>query len=157
MTTEQGWKMSEAESYLRRVRGAQHRIRTLTASISDIYCEIEGIKAIDYSSIRVTGGGSPDAMAALISEKDQRMRECQEKAHDLECEVRRAQLALSRMADQSYAALLECHYINGLSWIETARDLGYSVSHAHRLKEPALVAFHEVMPVRDKVELPSAI
>ena len=44
-----------------------------------------------------------------------------------------------------YEFILESRYINGLTWVEIADEMGYSVRHVHRLHEKALEEFADIM------------
>lgn len=151
------WKVLEAQSYLKSVSGAQKRIRSLAETIAEIYLDIANIKAIDYSFDRTDGGATSDALVSLLSDKDERMKECQRQAHELECKVRRALYVFERMEDQTHASILESHYVNGKTWEETAEMTGYSIQSIHKMRETALLGFYEVMIDKDKVHIPNAI
>lgn len=157
MTPEQElWRTSEAADYLSKVKGAQFRIQSLADQIADIYEEIAGIKAVDYSVDRVDGGCPAYIIEAMLDDKDERMKECQRQAHDLECLVRRVDYILGRMDDQLHASILEMHYVNGKPWDEIAEAVSYSSQHIYRLRFDALLCFYDCMFEKD-TEIPDAL
>lgn len=148
------WKASEAHSYLSRARGAQARIQTLAATIADIYEEIIGIKAVDYSGERVSGGLPSEILEQMLDDKQQRQAECQAQAHEAECLLRRIAYCLGKMDDQLYAAILEDHYINGNEWYVVAEHMNYSLRNIHNIRFMALLEYYDCMVDND---IPSAI
>ena len=153
-TDSEAWRASEAHAYLCKARGAQRRIQTLADTIADLYDEIAGIKAVDYSVDRVDGGKPSDFIEQMLDDKDARMRECQEQAHDCECMLRRITYCLGKMSDQLYASILEDHYINGNEWYIVAEHANYSLRNIHNIRFMALLDYYDCMTDND---IPSAI
>lgn len=150
------WRASEAHAYLSKARGAQRRIQTLADTISDLYTEIAGLKAVDYSVDRVNGSFASDLLESMLDDKDERMKECQKQAHECECTLRRIVYILGKMDEQLYASVLEDYYINGNEWHIVAEHVNYSVQHLHRIRFVALLDFYDCMFEKD-TEIPSAI
>lgn len=150
------WKVDEAATYLSQIKGAQSRIQTLADTIADIYNEIAGIKAMDYSNDRVGGGAVSYLLEQMLDDKDQRMKECQQQAHEMECRVRRVTYILGKMDDQFHASILEAHYINGNEWHIVAKSTNYSVDNIFKIRINALMEFYDCM-FDNETEIPSAI
>lgn len=157
MATEyERWKADEAAAYLSHVKGAQARIQTLADTIADLYDEIAGIKAVDYSQDRVDGGVVSYLLEQMLDDKQQRMDQCQTQAHDMECRVRRVTYILGRMDDQFHASILEAHYVNGDDWHTVAERANYSTQHIFRIRFDALLGFYDCMFERE-TDIPNAI
>lgn len=150
------WKASEAAAYLSKVKGAQARIQTLADTIADLYEEIAGIKAVDYSADRVAGGAISYLLEQMLDDKQQRMEACQQQAHEMECRVRRVTFLLGRMDDQFHASILEAHYVNGMDWNSIAEMVNYGTTRLFEIRFMALVEFHECMGM-DATQIPDAL
>lgn len=158
MTDEyQQWLISQAHDYLTQVRGAQARINSLASSMAEIYIDIANIKAIDYSIEKTSGGEKKNLLVDFLNDKDERLREMQRQAHELELKVRRALYCLGKMEDQDLASILEEHYINRKSWQEISVVLSLTDRGIRRRKARALIAFYNELHPQDKTEIPESI
>ena len=92
------------------------------------------------------GGGRPsgevrrgESFAALSAEVDDELR----RLDDIRAE---AVAVISRIEDNTLAALLLAYYVNGMSWAEVSRELHYSYEHVReRLHRKALLAVSRVI------------
>lgn len=150
------WKADEAAAYLSRVKGAQARIQSLADTMADIYDEIAGIKAVDYSTERVDGGAVSYLLEQMLDDKQQRLDECQSQAHDMECKVRRVTYILGKMDDQLHASILEAHYINGKEWHMVAKAVNYGIDNIFKIRVQALIGFYDCMFENDS-DIPEAV
>lgn len=150
------WKAEEAAAYLSAVKGAQARIRSLADTMADIYAEMEGIRAVDYSTERVDGGAVSYLLEQMLDDKQQRLDECQGQAHEMECRIRRATYVLGRMEDQLHASILEAHYINGHEWHHVAKSVNYGIDNIFKIRVQALIGFYDCMFESD-AEIPGAV
>lgn len=150
------WKADEAAAYLSRVKGAQARVKSLADEMVDIYEEIAGLKAIDYTKDRVDGGAISYLLEQMLDDKDQRLHDCQRQAHDLECLLRRVTYILDKMDDQFHASILERHYVNGIGWRTVAIDAGYAEASIFDIRIIALNGFYDCMFAQDS-EIPDAL
>ena len=150
------WRADAAHRYLCKARGAQRRIQTLADTIADLYEEMAAIKAVDYSVDRVDGGAPSDMLERMLDDKDRRMQECQDQAHQQEALLHRITYILGKMDDQLYASVLEDYYINGHEWYLVAEHHHYSTQHIHRIRFMALLEFHDCMFDED-AEIPDAL
>lgn len=149
------YRADEAERHLSRIKGYRSRISTLADTIANLYADVENIKAVDYTLDRVAGGSPSEVLESMLDDKDARMVECQQQAHELECRVRRVMYVLGRMEDQFHASVLEAHYVNGEEWRAVAERVGYAEQHIYRIRFDALIGYYESMG-RD-AEIPDAL
>ena len=155
---EQRWHAHQAALYLDHVKGMSDRIKGLNWSIEELEAVAGGIKAIDYSKdsvqVSATDGAMTENIAKLIELKEDRER----KRRVYEAELEAVTRALDRMRNQSYAALLDMHYIGGATWQEVADELHYSKRGILKVRQKALAMFYDHMPQAQRfADVPKAL
>lgn len=101
---------------LRRYRGLQENIRVIEAEIKSMYYPIHSPSLASTGKPTEAGDPTVKAVRRILAKRETLSR----KYDELDAEAHRIEEWTSNLEDDHIAAIVRCHYLNGLSWKETA-------------------------------------
>lgn len=148
------FKLYASQRYFEHVRSLEMLSNAALAEIKRARdkLDIAGVSYENYGHGSPTDSKIPDGIANLyevIDKVDSQMVEYSE-------EKNKAESVVDQVPDARYKCVLRCHYLNGLTWHQTAKVINYSKQHCFRLREPALMAAFPYIPYEWKTNLPKA-
>lgn len=137
--------MDVAHSHLSKVRGLMARQRSARDALEQQISIRDNLQAIDYATTKVAGTSPDDRLVEIIERLDDLIAQYRAALADWVCSVDHTRVILQRMDSQLYAAMLESHYIDGITWAQTGEHMGYSEDGMYKLRPYALIGFYDAM------------
>ena len=142
-----------ARTYLVHVKSTYLTVATIRSELASIDRELDGVDGIDYTRDRVTGSASDDGMVALLERRDSLKAELEAELMDCLQLQADAHRALRNVSEPGRSALT-LHYLEGMTWTDTAARLGYSVAHVKG--DVATQGLVELFPHIPRLRMPDA-
>lgn len=133
---------TEVENFLYSTRNLQFTINEMKKTIELYKRDISGLKAVDYSKSKISGGGVHD-VGDTVEKVEHTITKM---LYDQLAALNR--LMVMRMATQEIAALLHedktmqglivARYVNCRSWADIAHDLNYGIDNVYKIHRKAI-------------------
>ena len=128
---------------LKRYRGMELEMKMIERKMAALRRRAESPGGAAFSHAPGRGGerhGFADCVAELVELQEL----YDERAHAMTADMLRIVGAIGRVSDPVERVLLELRYVDGLSWLEIMRQIGYEESQTHRIHGRALAHIREV-------------
>ena len=146
-------KAAYAEKYAEKTAGAAARAKTYGILIRELERDCSGLSGVAYDGI----GYSPNVYVDGVHDQAIRSSSSLERwkvgKEEAEKDLAEASEAIKAVGNDCYRLILELKYLDLLEWKAIASAIGYSVSTAMHMKQPALAALHDVMPVEYRIPI----
>lgn len=167
MTPSEQYRADQVRPWLESVRGAAIRMRKARAMAEMLVQMAEGVGAVDYSRVRVDGGGHGTELADRMDGIARARMEADAAVATYRAEVDDAAARLSRL-DPEHFMVLAAYYLEGA---ETLAKAGERVAKMqacsglapirgrtiYKRHDAALVAAYDVIPTEWRDPRPSAV
>lgn len=132
-----------AREFLEKLRSLDEHVRVLKLTYSQLKADIKGLKAVDYSKDRITGGKGSDIsdLIVLCEAKEEEVKEAI--AERLRMKAKAIEL-IGSVNDKVSCSILLLRYVNNRSWEVIRSYLHYAESQAYYLHRKAVREFTEV-------------
>lgn len=152
------YKREQARSYLRKVNACRKRLVALEAEAKAILEDAAGLKAVDYSAVRVSSSPSDDAMVNAIAKLEKIVEVRTSEAVVLADTIAECGVCLESLGGRE-STLLRMHYVAGMSLTEIGKldEWKHDKKYMSVLHLQALESFYDHMPHSERDPLPSAI
>lgn len=132
-----------AREFLEKLRSLDKHVRVLKLTYSQLKADIKGLKAVDYSKDRITGGQVRDISDLIVR--------CEAKEEEVkEAIVERLQMKakaielIGNVDDPVSCSILLLRYVNNRNWEVIRSYLHYAESQTYYLHRKAVREFTEV-------------
>ena len=141
--------MSEAKYLLQKIAFLDAEINSLIREHESVKSTL--LKATDYSN-------EPVATTKRNTSEDKLIK-LADKSSDIDLKI--DELVdfkitmgnyINQLEDERHRVILREHYINGLSFLEISKNLGYTERHLYRIHGDALLKFQDIL--KDGIESP---
>lgn len=141
--------MSEAKYLLQKIAFLDAEINSLIREHESVKSTL--LKATDYSN-------EPVATTKRNTSEDKLVK-LADKSSDIDLKIN--ELVdfkitmgdyINQLEDERHRVILREHYINGLSFLEISKNLGYTERHLYRIHGDALLKFQDIL--KDGIESP---
>ena len=141
--------MSEAKYLLQKIAFLDAEINSLIREHESVKSTL--LKATDYSN-------EPVATTKRNTSEDKLIK-LADKSSDIDLKIN--ELVdfkitmgnhINQLEDERHRVILREHYINGLSFLEISKNLGYTERHLYRIHGDALLKFQDIL--KDGIESP---
>lgn len=141
-----------AKEYLNQARKIDLQLHAKEMMRAQLEADILTIRATDYSSDRVSCGGSRDTSdkVAQLVDMQREIDQAWDQLIDLRHEIA-AQIA--KLPDNDQRVLLEYRYLANLKWEEIAVAMHYSWQYLHKIHAKALRSMAEILKKGDEMRL----
>ena len=132
-----------AKEFLEKMRSLDEHVRVLKLTYRQLKADIKGLKAVDYSKDRITGGKVSD-ISDLIVRCEAKEEEVKEAIVErLRMKAKAIEL-IGNVDDQVSCSILLLRYVNNRSWEVIRSYLHYAESQTYYLHRKAVREFTEV-------------
>lgn len=132
----------KAKEYLSQVYYLSEELRQNQTRLEELETEIGGLKAIDYSGVKVQTSPK-DKLVECIDKLSEIYGDIMDETVKLQLMKRRVQNEINSLEDPSYIGVLSRRYIEEKKWELIAVEMGYGIRWVHRLHGMALQAFED--------------
>lgn len=133
-----------AKECLEGLRDMRIRLRRLERDIKELREKLYGIKAVDYSKERVTGG-EPSDLADQIGLYNEKLEQSKREWKQLDVYIDAVDALINQIKSEQLRVLLHERYVNGGSWEEVAYVVGVSREWIRkRMHRDALKEFEKI-------------
>lgn len=141
------YRIGQAEAWLEKVRKAVSYAARLEESAAAQYALADGLKAMDYSKVRVSTSATPDAIPNAVMNHMSMGESFQRIADDARARATEAAEAIAKLDDPTEAAALHLYYVDALeTWDDVSTAMGFNYDAIMKLRRRALYHAYEVMP-----------
>ena len=141
--------MSEAKYLLQKIAFLDAEINSLIREHESVKSTL--LKATDYSNEPVATTKRNTSEDKLIKLAD-KSSEIDSKVDELvDFKIKMGDY-INQLEDERHRVILREHYINGLSFLEISKNLGYTERHLYRIHGDALLKFQDIL--KDGIESP---
>ena len=141
--------MSEAKYLLQKIAFLDAEINSLIREHESVKSTL--LKATDYSNEPVATTKRNTSEDKLIKLAD-KSSEIDSKVGELVDFKITMGNYINQLEDERHRVILREHYINGLSFLEISKNLGYTERHLYRIHGDALLKFQDIL--KDGIESP---
>ena len=141
--------MSEAKYLLQKIAFLDAEINSLIREHESVKSTL--LKATDYSNEPVATTKRNTSEDKLIKLAD-KSSEIDSKVDELVDFKIKMGDHINQLEDERHRVILREHYINGLSFLEISKNLGYTERHLYRIHGDALQKFQDIL--KDGIESP---
>ena len=141
--------MSEAKYLLQKIAFLDAEINSLIREHESVKSTL--LKATDYSNEPVATTKRNTSEDKLIKLAD-KSSEIDNKVGELVDFKIKMGDHINQLEDERHRVILREHYINGLSFLEISKSLGYTERHLYRIHGDALLKFQDIL--KDGIESP---
>ena len=150
--------IGQAEAWLEKVRKSAAYARQLEESAAAQYALADGLKAMDYSRVRVQAPSTPDAIPDAVAAHIEMGEKFAEIAQDAKKWAIEAAEAMAQMEDPTEATCLHLYYIDALDgWDDVCKRMNYTYDGMMKLRRRALLHVYDVMPYMEREPIQPAI
>lgn len=151
------YRIDQAEAWLLKVRRLVGYERAMRDAAESQFALADGLKGIDYASIRVSTSADGDAIPRAVEAHIVAAEDLEAIAEDAAGRVRSAAAALDSMDDPTEAAALASYYIACKTWEQVCVDMAYTWQGMMTLRRRALLHAYDVMPHTERDPFVSAL
>lgn len=142
------YRAARAEAYLLHVAGLRARMEAARLEAEAARAEADMLAATDPSRRSGMPDRGDDAMADAVCRMSERAAAAALAVCEYDAERAEAHEAVMSLPDPRLSLVLSAHYLHGLTWSDTAKRAGYSLSGAMALRKRALSELYDRMPHR---------
>lgn len=154
----QRYRISQASSWLERVRKLVGYRDSLEASAAAQLEAADNLRGMDYSAVHVQTSPTADAIPNAIIRHEEAADAFRAIADDAAARMVQAARALAQMTDPNEARALHLYYVDALDgWERVCVEMGYSYDGMMKLRRRALLHAFDVMPHIERDALPPAL
>ena len=153
----QRYRHEQASHYLAHITRVLKREKELKERVDTARANMEYLRGIDYSGVRVQTSCRGDKMADDVANVIDYTIEAIAAISDAVDERRRATEVFERLSRAEYEIVLKYRYLHEWDWGEIAGKMNYSCQHIMRLHRLAVIELYEFMPCEFRDPLPQAI
>ncbi len=147
----------QAHAWLASVEADAERVDELEAVIEQARDRASGMRGIDYSSLKVSGGGGPyDRMAESVAAVQEQVAAYCRQLADLTARQADAHRRLAPLKPEQRGCLVR-HYLLGRPWPQVCGEMGYTYDGMMKLRRRSLVSAYAVMPASERDPVQRAI
>lgn len=152
------YRIDQAEAWLSKVRKVVGYAKKLEEQAANQYARADGLKAIDYSAIRVSMPLYVDQIPDAIAAHEEAGDSISVIARSARERVEQAEAALSRMDNLHEVTCLRLYYISTIgTWEQVGDAMGYRRDGMMTLRRKALLHAYDVMPYTEREPVHPAI
>lgn len=154
------WMADQADGWLRDARNAWKECARLQAMARDAREMADGLRSVRYDVVG-RGPGMAHGDDGIV-ERISRFEAIEERYRDAlidACDKRtEAWETIDAVSDVTGRLLLQCYYIDCMTWEQSAERVGYSYQYAVQvIRVRALAEVYELMPDSARERIPAAI
>ena len=139
--------IGQAEAWLEKVRKSAAYARQLEESAAAQYALADGLKAMDYSRIRVAVSATPDAIPNAVANHVEMGDKFKQISDDAKRRMTEAAVAIAQLDDPTESTCLHLYYVDALeTWEHVCVKMHYSYDGMMKLRRRAVLHAYEVMP-----------
>jgi hypothetical protein len=151
------YRIGQAEAWLEKVRKAVAYAARLEESAAAQYALADGLKAMDYSKVRVSTSATPDAIPNAVMNHMSMGESFQRIADDARARATEAAEAIAKLDDPTEAAALHLYYVDALeTWEHVCVRMHYTYDGMMKLRRRAVLHAYDVMPHAEREPMPPA-
>ena len=141
--------MSEAKYLLQKIAFLDAEINSLIREHESVKSTL--LKATDYSNepVATTKRNTSEDKLIKLADKSSDIDLKIEELVDFKITMGNH---INQLEDERHRVILREHYINGLSFLEISKNLGYTERHLYRIHGDALLKFQDIL--KDGIESP---
>ena len=141
--------MSEAKYLLQKIAFLDAEINSLIREHESVKSTL--LKATDYSNepVATTKRNTSEDKLIKLADKSSEIDLKIDELVDFKITMGNH---INRLEDERHRVILREHYINGLSFLEISKNLGYTERHLYRIHGDALQKFQDIL--KDGIESP---
>ena len=150
--------IGQAEAWLEKVRKSAAYARQLEESAAAQYALADGLKAMDYTRIRVSVSSTPDAIPNAVANHVDMGDKFKEISDDAKRRVTEAAVAIAQLDDPTESTCLHLYYVDSLNgWDDVCERMNYTYDGMMKLRRRALFHAYDVMPYMEREPMQPAI
>ena len=141
--------MSEAKYLLQKIAFLDAEINSLIREHESVKSTL--LKATDYSNepVATTKRNTSEDKLIKLADKSSEIDLKIDELVDFKITMGNH---INQLEDERHRVILREHYINGLSFLEISKNLGYTERHLYRIHGDALLKFQDIL--KDGIESP---
>ena len=141
--------MSEAKYLLQKIAFLDAEINSLIREHESVKSTL--LKATDYSNepVATTKRNTSEDKLVKLADKSSEIDSKVDELVDFKIKMGDH---INQLEDERHRVILREHYINGLSFLEISKNLGYTERHLYRIHGDALQKFQDIL--KDGIESP---
>ena len=141
--------MSEAKYLLQKIAFLDAEINSLIREHESVKSTL--LKATDYSNepVATTKRNTSEDKMVKLADKSSEIDSKVDELVDFKITMGNH---INQLEDERHRVILREHYINGLSFLEISKNLGYTERHLYRIHGDALLKFQDIL--KDGIESP---
>ena len=141
--------MSEAKYLLQKIAFLDAEINSLIREHESVKSTL--LKATDYSNepVATTKRNTSEDKLVKLADKSSEIDLKIDELVDFKITMGNH---INQLEDERHRVILREHYINGLSFLEISKSLGYTERHLYRIHGDALLKFQDIL--KDGIESP---
>ena len=141
--------MSEAKYLLQKIAFLDAEINSLIREHESVKSTL--LKATDYSNepVATTKRNTSEDKLIKLADKSSDINLKIDELVDFKITMGNH---INQLEDERHRVILREHYINGLSFLEISKNLGYTERHLYRIHGDALLKFQDIL--KDGIESP---
>ena len=141
--------MSEAKYLLQKIAFLDAEINSLIREHESVKSTL--LKATDYSNepVATTKRNTSEDKLVKLADKSSEIDLKIDELVDFKITMGNH---INQLEDERHRVILREHYINGLSFLEISKNLGYTERHLYRIHGDALLKFQDIL--KDGIESP---
>ena len=141
--------MSEAKYLLQKIAFLDAEINSLIREHESVKSTL--LKATDYSNepVATTKRNTSEDKMVKLADKSSEIDLKIDELVDFKITMGNH---INQLEDERHRVILREHYINGLSFLEISKSLGYTERHLYRIHGDALLKFQDIL--KDGIESP---
>ena len=134
--------MSEAKYLLQKIAFLDAEINSLIREHESVKSTL--LKATDYSNepVATTKRNTSEDKLVKLADKSSEIESKVDELVDFKIKMGDH---INQLEDERHRVILREHYINGLSFLEISKSLGYTERHLYRIHGDALLKFQDIL------------
>lgn len=142
------YRRAQAEAWLRDVAALEPRVKALANGIAAQRMLAEGVRAIQYDGMPKPPTPTGDALENAVIKIADLVEDLETEMAEYRDRYAEAYAAVLKLDSGPKIDAVYCRCLRGMTWSETAREMGYSETQAREICSRALVDLYDHAPAR---------
>lgn len=151
------YRRTQAEAWLRDVAKLEPRVKALANEIAAQRMLAEGVRAIQYDGMPKAKGSTGDALENAVIKIAELVEDLETEMAEYRDRYAEAYDAVLKLDSGAKIDAVYCRCLRGMTWSETAREMGYSETQAREICSRALVDLYDHVPARYREPIQPAL